>query len=162
MTRKQKAILSLFVVCLSLLCMGPAIAAQNGGGKQNGGGGGGNGGGGGASQTGPITQIGGDYSGTVAAGAPVILVLAHMSLTEDLAGNLSGAICIQACSTLSGKASASPFFPFGVFQFKSGDGQFSGIVEGPVTCSDGTTGMWIAGSLLNRGETSTFSFTTCQ
>jgi hypothetical protein len=156
MTRKQKAKLSLSVLCLSLSCVGSAIAAQNGGG------GSGKGGGGGAKQTGPITQIGGIYDGTVVAGWPVIPIQAHMSLTEDSAGNLSGEICIQACSTLSGKASASPFFPFGVFQFKAGDGQFSGIVEGPVTCNDGTTGMWIAGSILNRGETSTFSFTTCQ
>jgi hypothetical protein len=162
MTKKQKANLSLIAMCLTLLCTGSAIGAQNGGGKQNGRGGGGNVGGGGA-QTGPMPQIAGEYSGTVVAGKPVIPILSNLSLTEDQAGNLSGTICMQECMPLiSGSATASPFFPFGVFQFKAGDDQFSGIVEGPVTCGNGTTAMWIAGSFLNRGETSTFSFTTCR
>jgi len=95
-------------------------------------------------------------------GAPVIPILSTLSLTEDAAGNLSGAVCTQECTPLiSGKATANPFFPFGVFQFKAGDDQFAGIVEGPVTCTDGTNGLWVAGSFQNRGETSTFSFTTC-
>jgi hypothetical protein len=152
MTSKQKAPLSVFVMSLLLLCTSPAIAAQNGGGKQNGGG----------TPTGPIPQIAGDYSGQVVAGAPVAMFLANMSLTEDSAGNLSGTICIQECSSLSGKASGSPFFPFGVFQFRAGDNQFSGIVEGSVTCKDGRSARWVAGSFQSRGETSTFSFTTCQ
>ena len=167
MMKKLKANLSLFAVCL-LVCAGSAIAAQNGGGK-NGGGGGGNpgGGGGGAVQPSPtspasIPQLAGDYSGTVVSGAPVIPILSTMSLTKDAAGNLSGTVCTQECTPLiSGTATASPFFPFGVFQFKAGDNQFSGIVEGPVACTDGTTGLWVAGSFQNRGETSTFSFTTC-
>jgi hypothetical protein len=105
----------------------------------------------------------GEYSGTVVAGKPVIPILSSLSLTEDQAGNLSGTICMQECVPLiSGTATASPFFTFGVFQFKAGDDQFSGIVEGSVACSDGTTGMWIAGSLQNRGKTSPFSFTTCR
>jgi hypothetical protein len=149
MTRKQKVNLSLCSMSLLLLCTSSAIAAKNGGG-------------GGTGQTGPIPQIAGDYSGTVVAGAPVAPFLANMSLIEDAAGNLSGTICIQECSVLSGKASASPSFPFGVFQFRAGDNQFSGIVEGQETCSNGTTGTWVAGSFQNHGETSTFSFTTCQ
>jgi hypothetical protein len=157
MTRKQITSLPLFVTSLALLCAASPIAiAQSGSGKNGGGGGGG------GTQSFPLTHIGGNYSGTVASGAPVISLRATMSLTEDLVGNLSGTICIQECNTLSGKASASPFFPYGVFQFKAGDDQFSGIVEGPVTCGDGTTGMWIAGSFQNRGATSTFSVTTCQ
>jgi hypothetical protein len=160
MTKKQKTKFSLVVVCLLQLCAGSAIGAQSGSGKQNGGGGGGNGGG---AQTGPIPQIAGEYSGEVVAGKPVIPILSTLSLTEDQAGNLSGEICMQECMPLiSGTATASPFFPFGVFQFKAGDDQISGIVQGTVVCSDGTTGMWIAGGFQNRGETSTFSFTTCR
>jgi hypothetical protein len=164
MMRKLKVNLSLFVMCFSIVCTGAAIAAQNGGGKPTGGGSGGNAGGGrGAVPSGPIPQIAGEYSGTAVLGAPVIPVLSTMSLTEDAAGNLSGVVCIQECTPLmSGKASGSPFFSFGVFQFKAGDDQFSGIVEGTVTCIDGTTGLWVAGSFQNRGETSTFSFTTCK
>jgi hypothetical protein len=120
------------------------------------------GGGGGGTPTAPLTQIGGGYLGTVAAGAPAISILANMLLTQDLAGNLSGTICMQACNPLSGKVSASPFFPYGVFQFKAGDDQFSGIVQGPIICSDGTTGMWLSGSFQDRGATSTFSFTSCR
>jgi hypothetical protein len=163
MTRKLKANLSLFAVCLSLVCAGPAIASQNGGGKQNGGGGNAGGGGGGAVPPAPIPQIAGNYAGSVVSGAPVIEILSTMSLIEDAAGNLSGTVCTQACTPLiSGKATASPFFPFGVFQFKAGDDQFSGIVEGTVTCTDGTSALWVAGSFQNRGETSTFSFTSCK
>lgn len=152
MTSKRKANLSLLVLSLLLLGTNSAIASQNGSGKQAGGGG---------TQPGPIPQIAGDYTGTVAAGAPVTSFLANMSLTEDAAGNLSGTLCIQECTSLLGKTSASPFFPFGVFQFKAGDQQISGIVEGPVTCSDGAPAMWVAGSFQNHGATSTFSFTTC-
>jgi hypothetical protein len=130
------------------------MASQNGSGKQGGGGGG--------TQVGPIPQIAGEYSGSVVAGAPVTTFLANMTLNEDAAGNLSGTLCIEECSTLSGKASASPFFPSGVFQFRAGDQQISGIVEGTVACQNGTLGMWLAGSFQNHGETSTFSLTTCQ
>jgi hypothetical protein len=161
MTTRMKATFSLVAVCLLQLCASTAIGAQSGGGKQNGGGGGGNGGGG--VQAGPIPQIAGEYNGEVVAGKPVIPILSTLSLTEDQAGNLSGIICMQECMPLiSGTATASPFFPFGVFQFKAGDDQINGIVEGPVTCSDGSTGLWIAGGFQNRGETSTFSFTTCR
>ena len=152
MTSKQKASLSLLALPLLLLCTSSAMAAKNGGGgKQSGGG----------TPPGPIPQIAGEYSGEVVSGAPVAPFVANMSLMEDAAGNLSGTLCIQACSSLSGTTSASPFFPFGVFQFRAGDQQMSGIVEGPVTCSDGSPGMWLAGSFVNRGETSTFSLTTC-
>jgi hypothetical protein len=161
MTKTQKTKLLLVVVCL--LQLDSSISAQSGNGKQNGGGGGGNGSGGGGALTGPIPQIAGEYSGEVVAGKPVIPILSTVSLTEDQAGNLSGTICMQECMPLiSGTATASPFFPFGVFQFKAGDDQISGIVQGPVSCSDGATGMWIAGGFQNRGETSTFSFTTCR
>jgi hypothetical protein len=163
MTKTQKTKFLLLVVCLLQLCAGFSISAQSGNGKQNGGGGGGNGGGGGGALTGPIPQIAGEYSGEVVAGKPVFPILSSLSLAEDQSGNLSGTICMQECMPLiSGTTTASPFFPFGVFQFKAGDDQISGIVQGPVTCSDGTTGMWIAGGFQNRGETSTFSFTTCR
>jgi hypothetical protein len=162
MTKRMKTRFSLVVVCFLQLCAGSAIGAQNGSGKPNGGSGGGNVGGGGGAQIGPIPQIAGEYSGEMVAGKPVIPILSTLSLTEDQAGNLSGTICMQECMLISGSATASPFFPFGVFQFKAGDDQISGIVEGAVTCSDGTTGTWIAGGFQNRGETSTFSFTTCR
>jgi hypothetical protein len=165
MTNKQAANRSILAVLLAILCSGFTIGAQNGSGKQNGGGGGGGnagGGGGGSTQAGPIPQIAGEYTGTVVAGKPVFPILSSMSLIEDQAGNLSGVICMQACMPLiSGTATASPFFPFGVFQFTAGDDQFSGIVEGTVACTGGTRALWIAGSFQNRGETSTFSFTTC-
>lgn len=147
----------LLSLCLTPLVLWGAASAEgvsSTGGKLNGGGGGG-------SPTHPLTPITGTYTGTAASGAPVQQLAVNLVLNEDPAGNLSGLICIQACSALTGRASASPFFPFGVFQFRAGDNQFNGIVEGPVACTNGITGMWIDGSFQNRGRPSTFTFTTC-
>jgi hypothetical protein len=154
----KTALRSTCTFCAAFLIAGLACAS---GGAGGGGGNGGGGGGGVVPQPAPMLPIGGTYTGTVASGAPVIQLSANMSLTEDSAGNLSGTLCIQECTALAGKASTSPFFPFGIFQFRAGDNQISGIVEGPVTCGDGSAGMWIAGSFANRGATSSFSLTTC-
>jgi hypothetical protein len=53
----------------------------------------------------------------------------------------------ECTPSISGTTTASPFFPSDFLQFKAGDDQYSGIVEGPVTCTDGTTALWVARKL---------------
>ncbi|HEX3950055.1 MAG TPA: hypothetical protein VHW95_09420 [Steroidobacteraceae bacterium] len=117
-----------------------------------------------------MPQIAGDYAGTITLGVPVITEQMQLMLTEDAAGNLSGQVCfIQVsistsaiCNPLvAGRASPSSNFPFGVFQFRTAEGQYNGIVQGPITCADGTQGAWLSGSLPSRGTVASFGVTTC-
>jgi len=155
---------SRFCAALSIALISASSAVASGGA-----GGGGPGGGGGAT-AGPVPQIAGDYAGTITLGAPVMIEQMQLMLTEDAAGNLSGQVCfIQVsispnpiCNPLvAGKASPSSNFPFGVFQFRTPEGQYNGIVQGPITCADGTQGAWLSGSLPSRGTVASFGVTTC-
>jgi hypothetical protein len=117
-----------------------------------------------------VPQIAGDYAGIIALGAPVIMEQMQLMLAEDAAGNLSGQVCFIQVSVspnpicdplVAGKVSPSANFPFGVFQFRTAEGQYNGIVQGPMTCVDGTLGVWLSGSLPSRGTIASFSVTTC-
>lgn len=161
---------SVFCAALSIALISAGAAVASGGAGGGGPGGGGPGGGGGGAVAGPEPQIAGDYAGTIMLGAPVILEQMQLTLTEDAAGNLGGQVCfIQVslspnpiCNPLVvGKASPSNSFPFGVFQFRTAEGQYNGIVQGPVMCADGTQGAWLSGSLPSRGTIASFGVTTC-
>jgi hypothetical protein len=156
---------STFCAALSIALISTSSVMASGGA-----GGGGPGGGGGGVVAGPVPPIAGDYAGTIMLGAPIILEQMQLMLTEDAAGNLSGQVCfIQVslspnpiCNPLvTGKASPSVNFPFGVFQFRTAEGQYNGIVQGPITCADGTQGAWLSGSLPSRGTIASFGVTTC-
>jgi hypothetical protein len=80
----------------------------------------------------------------------------NMTLTQDASGNLTGTFCTQYCAPVNGKW-RNAF----QFELRIEGSQLVGWMNDPITCSDGSIGNWVNGSVQTKGSIGTFSYTTC-
>lgn len=148
----KKILFAVFAVMLAAVTtFAPVTAAHAQGGT----------GGGGTTPT--FTNLSGNWLGVTQFGAPVFTSTTNLQMTQDVKGNITGTFCtsqdgtgLVTCSPLTGK-----WINQFQFQLKFSEGQETGMVSGNVTCSDGSTGLWVSGSEQNSGATGSFSYTTC-